>query len=49
VCPDPRNASDQCFFMSTSYGTAMHVDLRVGNGKLTFHEDLSEKKINTLR
>lgn len=49
VCPDPRNASEQCFFMSTSYGTAMHVDLRVGKGKLTFHEDLSDKKINTLR
>jgi WD40 repeat protein len=49
VCPDHRNASDQCFFMSTSYGTAMHVDLRVGKGKLTFHENLSEQKINTLR
>ena len=50
VCPDPRNASEQCFFMSTSYGTAMHVDLRVGKGKLTFHEALSDnKKINTLR
>jgi WD40 repeat protein len=49
VCPDHRNASDQCFFMSTSDGTAMHVDLRVGKGKLTFHEKLSEKKINTLR
>jgi WD40 repeat protein len=46
VCPDPRNASEQCFFMSTSLGTAMHVDLRVG--KISFHEQLSEKKINTL-
>ena len=49
VCPDHRNSSDQVFFISTSYGTAMHVDLRVGKGKLTFHENLSEKKINTLR
>lgn len=49
VCPDHRNAYDQCFFLSTSAGTAMHVDLRVGKGKLTFYEELSEKKINTLR
>jgi hypothetical protein len=49
VCPDHRNAYDQCFFVSTSVGTAMHVDLRVGKGELTFHEKLSEKKINTLR
>ena len=49
VCPDHRNAHDQCFFLSTSFGTAMHVDLRVGKGQLTFHEELSEKKINTLR
>jgi hypothetical protein len=49
VCPDHRNAHDQCFFLSTSFGIAMHVDLRVGKGQLTFHEQLSEKKINTLR
>jgi WD40 repeat protein len=49
VCPDHRNANDQCFFLSTSVGTAVHVDLRVGKGQLTFHEKLSEKKINTLR
>jgi WD40 repeat protein len=34
-------------FVSTSIGTALHVDRRTG--KPTFHEKLSEKKINTLR
>lgn len=49
VCPDHRSASDKCLFLSTSYGTALHVDLRIGKGKITFHEVLSEKKINSLR
>jgi hypothetical protein len=49
VSPDHRNANDQCFFLSTLVGTAMHVDLRVGKEQLTFHEKLSEKKINMLR
>ena len=49
VCPDHRSPAEKTMFASTSFGTAMHVDLRVGNGKITFHETLSEKKINTLR
>jgi hypothetical protein len=46
-CLDHRN-SEKCFFLSTSRGTAMHVDMR-SRGGITFHEELSEKKINTLR
>jgi hypothetical protein len=51
ACLDPRTAAEQCLFVSTSDGTAMHVDLRAANGRgrVTFHEELSEKKINTLR
>ena len=49
-CIDPRSATDECFFLSTSAGTALHVDLRVGKrGQITFHQDWSDKKINTLR
>jgi WD40 repeat protein len=51
VSLDPRNSanrSNPCLFLSTSIGTAMHVDLRMKQ-KITFHETLSEKKINTLR
>jgi len=44
-CLDHRN--EDCFFVSTSRGTAMHLDLRCQKS-LTFHEELSEKKINTL-
>ena len=47
ACLDHRS-SDKSFFLSTSAGTAMHVDMR-SKRKITFHEDLSEKKINTLR
>jgi hypothetical protein len=44
------NRSNPCLFLSTSVGTAMHVDLRIAdNQKITFHETLSKKKINTLR
>jgi hypothetical protein len=44
---DSRNP-ENCMFLSTSVGTAMHLDLR-SKESITFHEDLSEKKINTLR
>jgi WD40 repeat protein len=53
VSLDTRNSanrSNPCLFLSTSVGTAMHVDLRIKDKqKITFHETLSEKKINTLR
>jgi hypothetical protein len=39
---------ENCFFVSTSIGTAMHVDLR-DKGRVTFDARWSEKKINTLR
>jgi len=47
-CLDTRFQSHKCFFLSTSVGTAMHIDMRLKH-KLTFHEELSEKKINTVR
>ncbi|EED90697.1 WD40-repeat protein, partial [Thalassiosira pseudonana CCMP1335] len=37
----------KCFFLSTSEGSVMHVNLR-SNGKLTFDQTLSEKKINSV-
>ena len=46
--PDSRYSLDKCFFLSTSNGKVFHLDLRA-KGIVTFHEDLSEKKINTLR
>lgn len=46
-CLDHRSADGKCLFLSTSEGTAMHVDLR-SKGQLTFHQKLSEKKINSL-
>jgi WD40 repeat protein len=45
---DHRTDPDSCFFLSTSVGTAIHVDLRVGHRKVTFQETLSDKKINSL-
>jgi WD40 repeat protein len=45
---DFRSNQEKCFFMSTSKGNTFHVDLRT-KGSLTFHENLSEKKINTVR
>jgi hypothetical protein len=51
-CLDHRNSGEKCLFLSTSCGTAMHLDLRISNNsknRMTFHEDLSEKKINSLR
>jgi WD40 repeat protein len=51
VTTDPRyQGSSPSLFMSTSAGTAMHVDLRASEKHgITFNEILSEKKINTLR
>lgn len=48
ACIDHRFMTDQCFFLSTSDGSALHVDLR-SKGKITFNQQWSEKKINTLR
>ncbi|CAB9512984.1 WD repeat-containing protein 76 [Seminavis robusta] len=48
---DPRaSIRGQSFFLSTSMGSVMHVDRRVGaaKGNITFHAMLSEKKINTV-
>lgn len=43
------DASEQGLFVATSIGTALHVDLRTAPAsKVTFHEQLAEKKINTL-
>lgn len=43
---DHRFGSD-CFFLSTSEGNVMHVDLR-SKGKVTFDQTLSERKINSM-
>ena len=45
---DHRFESGKCFFLSTSEGCVMHIDLR-SEAKLTFNRILSEKKINTVR
>ena len=46
---DRVHGSDgDCFFLSTSEGTVMHVDLR-SKGEVTFDQKLSEKKINSVR
>ena len=45
-----KGSSNPCLFVSTSMGDVFHVDLRVSNKqKITFHEKLSSKKINTVR
>ena len=55
VIPDPRyglsgETSNPCLFVTTSHGQVFHLDLRVsGKEKITFHESLSAKKINTVR
>jgi len=42
--------SDPCLFLATSVGKALHLDLRVADKqRITFYEQLSERKINTLR
>jgi len=44
-----KGASNPGLFVSTSKGDVFHVDLRVSNKeKITFHETISEKKINTV-
>lgn len=41
--------SDPCLFLATSVGTALHLDLRLAERqRITFNEQLSERKINTL-
>ena len=45
---DHRYESGKCFFLSTSEGGVMHIDLR-DNGRVTFDRVLSERKINTVR
>ena len=39
---------DACLFVSTSLGDVFHVDLRKKQ-KMTFHETVSDKKINSVR
>jgi len=48
VCTDHRTNSEKCLFLSTSTGQVCHVDMRLPQGKLSFRETLSEKKINSL-
>jgi len=44
-----KGSSNPCLFVSTSIGDVFHVDLRVAEKqKITFHESLSTKKINTV-
>lgn len=48
---DHRFESGKCFYLSTSEGGVMHIDLRAATnkgGKLTFNRVLSERKINTI-
>ena len=51
MCLDHRSSTtDQCLFVSTSVGTALHLDLRLPeSNRITFYKELSEKKINSLR
>ena len=54
-----HRSNQQSFFLSTSAGTVMHIDRRVGSGSssrhggsgsnVTFHAQLSDKKINSVR
>lgn len=49
---DPRSfgMSNPCLFLSTSVGDVFHVDLRSSRkGMITFHESVSEKKVNSVR
>jgi len=51
VSIDHRNkgCSNPCLFVSTSVGNIFHVDLRVSDKqKITFHEYVSDKKVNTI-
>jgi hypothetical protein len=50
VDPRSRGSSNPCLFVSTSVGDVFHLDLRVAHKqRITFHESVSDKKINTLR
>jgi hypothetical protein len=52
VGTDPRykGSSNPCLFVATSRGDVFHLDLRVQEKqRITFHESVSEKKINTVR
>jgi WD40 repeat protein len=51
VSLDHRSAqADSCLFLATSVGKALHLDLRIADKqRITFNEQLSDKKINTLR
>jgi hypothetical protein len=45
-----KGLSNPCLFVSTSSGDVFHVDLRVSEKqKITFHESVSDKKVNTVR
>lgn len=44
---DHRYESGKCFFLSTSQGGVIHIDLR-SKGKVTFDQELSARKINTV-
>ncbi|KAG7368653.1 WD repeat-containing protein [Nitzschia inconspicua] len=51
VMIDPRSVgtTNPCLFVSTSVGDVFHVDLRSSRkGMITFHESVSDKKINTV-
>lgn len=48
---DHRFECGKCFYLSTSEGGVMHIDLRAATnkgGKLTFNTVLSDRKINTI-
>jgi hypothetical protein len=52
VTPDHRSKgmSNPCLFISTSFGEVFHADLRSTRKEMiTFHETVSDKKINTVR
>jgi len=44
---DKRYESGKCFFLSTSEGGVMHIDMRA-KSKVTFDQVLSNRKINTV-
>ena len=44
---DKRYESGKCFFLSTSEGGVIHIDMR-SKAKVTFDQVLSERKINTV-
>lgn len=49
---DHRSSTQDAFFLSTSIGSVMHIDRRMGgnNGAgISFHAQLSDKKINSVR